>query len=157
SKFEFPMERAEQIALLETLLTYVETSTTALAPAPWRNETVAYTDPERFGREVEVLFRRHPLLVALSCELPQPGDWRSDDYTGVPILLVRDRRGTARAFLNVCRHRGAKVAQGCGNAKAFACPYHAWSYDLSGRLTFVPDERNFPGLEPERRGLRPLP
>src|SRR5205814_8681 len=71
--------------------------------------------------------------------------------------LVRDRRGAARAFLNVCRHRGAKVAHGCGNAKAFSCPYHAWSYDLSGKLTFVPDERNFPGLEAERRGLRPLP
>src|SRR5262249_9168719 len=81
----------------------------------------------------------------------------TDDFSGVPILIVRDRSGRLNAFLNVCRHRGAKVVGGCGSAKAFSCSYHAWSYDLAGKLTFVPDERNFPGIEAERRQLRRLP
>src|SRR5262249_14908541 len=87
----------------------------------------------------------------------KPGDWRTDDLTGVPILVVRGRDGVLRAFLNVCRHRGAKVVEGCGSAKAFSCPYHAWSYDLAGRLTHIPDERSFPGVKAERASLVPLP
>ena len=66
-----------------------------------------------------------------------------------------DRR--LRAFLNVCRHRGAKVAKDCGEARAFSCPYHAWSYGLTGKLIAIPDERCFPGVRGERSSLTELP
>ena len=68
------------------------------------------------AREQQILFRQHPLLMGFASEWAEPGAFRTDDYAGVPILIVRGRDGKLRAFLNVCRHRGAKVAQGGGTA-----------------------------------------
>jgi len=96
-------------------------------------------------------------MLGFASEWAKPGDYKTDDYVGVPILAVRGRDGVLRAFLNVCRHRGSKVVDGCGNAKALSCPYHAWSYDLAGRVTHIPDERSFPGVKAERPTLTPLP
>jgi phenylpropionate dioxygenase-like ring-hydroxylating dioxygenase large terminal subunit len=90
--------------------------------------------------------------------LPKPGDWMTHDYTGVPILLVRRGDGTLGAFLNVCRHRGARVADGCGSGeKDFRCPYHGWCYGLDGALIARPDERSFAEADRATHGLRPLP
>ena len=75
----------------------------------------------------------------------------------MPILVVRGRDDRLRAFLNVCRHRGAKVADGCGKARMFACPYHAWTYDLAGKVLGIPDERCFQEVRPERSSLTELP
>src|SRR5262249_61596426 len=109
------------------------------------------------ARAQQSLFRQHPILMGFASEWATPGASRTDDYAGVPILTVRGRDGKLRAFLNVCRHRGAKVAQGCGEARAFSCPYHAWTYDLAGRVMGIPDERCFPGVRPERPMLTALP
>jgi phenylpropionate dioxygenase-like ring-hydroxylating dioxygenase large terminal subunit len=80
------------------------------------------------------------------------------DYSGFPILLVRHEDGSLRAFLNVCRHRGARVAEGCGKgARGFSCPYHAWRYGIDGRLLARPDERSFAEIDKSARGLRELP
>ena len=151
------MSRQDQISLLKRLLHYVDTRTTAMAEAPWRNEVSAYTDPGRLAEEQRVLFRQHPILMGFASDWSAPGSFRTDDYAGVPILIVRGRDNMLRAFLNVCRHRGAKVAQGCGSARLFSCPYHAWTYDLAGRVTGIPDERCFPDVRPERSSLVELP
>ena len=111
------MSRQDQINLLKRLLHYVDTRTTAMADSPWRNEVSAYTDPERLDEEQRVLFRQHPMVMGFASDWPAPGSFRTDDYAGVPVLIVRGRDNTLRAFLNVCRHRGAKVAQGCGKAR----------------------------------------
>ena len=150
------MNRQDQIGLLKRLLNYVDTETTCLADAPWRNDVSVYTDPEHSVRERHILFGQHPILMGFGSEWATPGAFRTDDYAGVPILIARGRDGTLRAFLNVCRHRGAKVAQGCGSARVFVCPYHAWSYDLSGKVMGIPDERSFPGVRPERSSLTEL-
>ena len=151
------MSRQNQIDLLKRLLHYVDTRTTTLADAPWRNEVSAYTDAGRLAEEQRVLFRQHPIVMGFASEWSTPGHFRTDDYAGVPILVVRGRDDKLRAFLNVCRHRGAKVAQGCGSARLFSCPYHAWTYDLSGKLMGIPDERCFPDVRPERSSLVELP
>jgi len=151
------MDRQGQIELLRRLLRHVDNRTTSLADAPWRNDVRVYTDPAHLAAEQTVLFRQHPLLMGFASEWAAIGAFRTDDYAGVPILIVRARDGALRAFLNVCRHRGAKVAQGCGEARAFSCPYHAWTYDLSGRLMGVPDERCFAGVRDERPALVALP
>ncbi len=104
----------------------------------------AYRDPEQFQREMEQIFLRMPLLTALSCDVPDAGDFMSYTLAGRPLLIVRGDDGQVRTFLNVCRHRGAKVAdEMCGNASRFICPYHAWSYDRSGKLVAVPDSESF--------------
>lgn len=151
------MNRQGQIELLRRLLHHVENRTTSLADAPWRNDVRVYSDPLHLAAEQRVLFRAYPLLMGFSSEWAGAGAFRTDDYAGVPMLIARGRDGELRAFLNVCRHRGAQVAQGCGQARAFSCPYHAWTYDLSGRLMGVPDERSFPGVREQRPSLVELP
>ena len=151
------MSKQDQINLLKRLLHYVETRTTALADAPWRNEVVAYTDPARLDQEQRILFRKRPIVMGFASEWSTPGRFQTDDYTGVPIMVVRGRDAKLRAFLNVCRHRGAKVARGSGDARVFSCPYHAWTYDLAGNVMGIPDERCFPGVRGERASLVQLP
>jgi len=151
------MDRQSQIDLLKRLLRFVETRTTSLADAPWRNDASVYADPEHLAREQQILFRQHPILMGFASDWAAPGAFRTDDYSGVPILIARGRDGALRAFLNVCRHRGAKVAQGCGTARVFCCPYHAWTYDLAGNVVGIPDERCFPDVRNERPALAGLP
>ena len=71
--------------------------------------------------------------------------------------MVRGNDGVLRAFLNVCRHRGAKVADGCGATKLFRCPYHAWTYDLAGQLKAIPAEAAFANVRESRPSLTALP
>lgn len=151
------MNRQDQIGLLKRLLHYVDTRTTAMADAPWRNDVSVYADPQHLAREQQILFRRHPLLIGFASEWAEPGAFRTDDSAGVPIIIARGGDGKLRAFLNVCRHRGAKVAQGCGKGRVFVCPYHAWTYDLAGKVMGIPDERCFPGVRSERPSLAALP
>src|SRR5207253_2893988 len=98
--------------------------------------------------EREVFFRGGPINIGLGRLLPTPGDWMTHDYTGVPILLVRQPDGALSASLNVCRHRGARVADGRGSsASSFSCPYHGWTYALDGSLLARPDERSFTAVD----------
>ncbi len=86
--------------------------------------------------EVERLFRPLPLIVGHSSEL-RPGEVLAHDDYGVPMLLTRDSGGRFRAFLNVCRHRGMRLVDNCGQAQSRAsvvCPYHGWTYRLDGAL-----------------------
>jgi phenylpropionate dioxygenase-like ring-hydroxylating dioxygenase large terminal subunit len=152
------MDRAGEIGLLKTLLKYAEEKTTSLAPAPWLHDVSKYTSVDRLQLEEEVLIRgRRPIVLGLSCDWPHVGSYRADDYAGVPILTIRGKDGKLRAFLNACRHRGAKVASGCGVSMAFKCPYHSWSYGQDGRLIGIPDEEiAFPGVRDKRSGLTRL-
>ncbi len=115
-----------------------------------------YRDPALWEREMQGIFLRVPLLVALSCDLPEPGDYCSLDLVGRPLLIVRGDDGRARTFLNICRHRGARLAsQPWGHARSFTCPYHSWTYDREGVLVGVPERESFgePGVD----GLIALP
>ncbi len=123
----------------------------------YRADVEGYLDPARFKRE-RALMRRHPQPVVAAAEVASPGSWWSGDVLGAPLLVTRDASGTLRAFLNVCRHRGARVVEagsGCGRER-FSCPYHAWTYAADGRLLNLPKPEGFPGIEPEQSGLRPL-
>jgi phenylpropionate dioxygenase-like ring-hydroxylating dioxygenase large terminal subunit len=104
------------------------------------------------------LLRQHPQPVAASSLLASPGSWLSLTHFGVPLLLVRQENGRAQAFVNVCRHRGARVVpEGSGSeARTFVCPYHAWTYRPDGALRGVPESFGFPCLKQEESGLRKL-
>jgi phenylpropionate dioxygenase-like ring-hydroxylating dioxygenase large terminal subunit len=75
----------------------------------------------------------------------------------MPVLMTRGGDGEVRAFANICRHRGAPVAQGCGNARAFVCPYHGWTYDAAGKLLGTTDKVGFAGIDLASHGLVRLP
>jgi phenylpropionate dioxygenase-like ring-hydroxylating dioxygenase large terminal subunit len=118
-----------------------------------------YTSSERLALERANVFAQTPLLAGFSAQVPNPGDFLTHDRTGVPLLITRDREGALHAFLNVCRHRGLKVAEPpCGSGRTnFVCRYHGWSYDLDGQLKGVPLAYGFPDLDRAASGLVPLP
>jgi len=152
------MRRQDQIVEARKLLGYLDNRTTALAESVYRNPVTDYTCEKQAVRERELFFRKGAFNVGLSALLPNPGDWMTHDYAGVPILLARDKDGKLGGFLNVCRHRGARVAEGHGSGeKDFRCPYHGWCYGLDGALIARPDERSFAAAARETHGLRPLP
>jgi phenylpropionate dioxygenase-like ring-hydroxylating dioxygenase large terminal subunit len=107
-----------------------------------------YLDPDRFSREMDVVFRRNPLLVALSCDIPNAGDFTTMEIADRPIVVVRGEDGVARTFLNACRHRGRSVAEGCfGHGRRMTCPYHFWVYDTEGKLVGIPGKEGFADLD----------
>ena len=133
---------------------------TGLADAEGQSERVPvsqYTSDEQTAQELRLL-RQFPQPVAGSSSIPTPGAWLSLTQFGVPLLLVRQADGAVHAFINVCRHRGARVvAEGSGTeARAFTCPYHAWTYQSDGCLRGVPDAFGFPCLKKEDSGLKRL-
>lgn len=133
--------------------------TTTLAPSIYREPTVNYTDPQRLHDESQALFEGAAQVAGLSCDLASAGDYFTVNLGRVPVLVVRAEDGSVRAFLNACRHRGSPVAQGRGNpGRVFTCPYHAWAYDVSGRLLGQPSARDaFAEVDRERTGLIALP
>lgn len=97
-----------------------------------------YVDPEIFELEREIIFGRSWEPVCLEQHLSQVGDYFAATVGGVPIVVVRDENGELRAHVNVCRHRAHLVASGTGNRRTLQCPYHGWTYDLSGCVRSVP-------------------
>jgi choline monooxygenase len=85
----------------------------------------------------------------------QPGSYLTTEAGGVPILVTRDRDGELRAFLNVCRHRGAVLTEGCGQRATIQCHYHAWTYDLDGSLRTAPRSEREPEFENADWSLAP--
>ena len=151
------MQHTTQLALVRELLGHLDAGTTALAENVMRNRVDVYTDRDRLEREWSMI-RRTPQYFGLSCRLPEPGSYATDDETSVPVLLVRDHDGRFRSFLNVCRHRGSRVASGQGSGRTkFACPYHGWTYDCNGRLVGVPGRESFAGVDLSVRNLVELP
>ena len=148
------MQREEQVEQAGKLLAYLDARTTAMADGVYQNPVRDYTCPHQFAQERELFFRRSPLLIGLSCLLPMPGDYLTHDYSGIPLLLVRQLDGSLRAFLNVCRHRGARLANGTGRGvRDLICPYHGWCYGTDGKLLVRPDERSFAEIDKSARGL----
>ena len=127
-----------------------------MAPSPMKVPAAAYADEGEFRREIEQIFLKLPLLVALSCDVREPGDFLAYEIAGRPIVVVRGDDGRIRTLLNVCRHRGARVvADHCGNERRFTCPYHSWSYDRAGALVGLPGKESFGDID--ATGLIELP
>jgi phenylpropionate dioxygenase-like ring-hydroxylating dioxygenase large terminal subunit len=142
----------------EIMLGYVEEGrtfqTSRVTTVPARD----YLDPERWQREMELIFKRVPLMLALSAELPAPGSYKTMDAAGMPLLITRDAEGRPHVFLNVCAHRGAPLAADeHGKCSRFTCTYHGWTYSNDGRLLAVTEGKKFGEIDKSSRGLRQLP
>ena len=147
--------RTDDSAVAQRVLEHIRRGTTDAGAEVWREPVANYLSEERFARELALL-RRTPVPFCPSAALLEKGSYVARAAAGVPILAVRGADGTVRAFRNACRHRGTQVAQGAGCAKSFVCPYHAWTYELDGRLRHVPHEDGFPGLDKSSHGLVPV-
>ncbi len=97
-----------------------------------------YSDDELLRRERSLIFARSWQYGGRAAQVAEPGTYLATDAGGVPLLVTRDRDGELRAFVNVCRHRGAVLMDGCGKRSTLQCHYHAWTYDLDGSLRSAP-------------------
>lgn len=144
--------------IVAKMLDYVDNDRTDQAATTLSVPAHTYTDPALWEREMELIFRRLPILVALSVELPKPGDYKAVDIVGKPLLITRLEDGSVRAMLNVCSHRAMMVAaEGVGNCSHFTCPYHGWAYASDGRLKGIPGLKKFGEVDLSTLGLTQLP
>src|ERR1700680_3535760 len=117
-----------------------------------------YRDHDFLEAEKERVFATSWQIVCHLSDIPHPGDYHTLDFLGEPLVAVRSQDGGVKAFFNVCRHRAARILDsGAGHcAGRIVCPYHAWTYDLDGRLTAIPQRKEFDDFSPGRYGLRPV-
>jgi choline monooxygenase len=134
-----------------------------------------YTDPHILDIEKEKIFRRTWQLVGTTMQpcgevtapgsapgktikktIADPETYFTADVAGEPVLVVRDKQGTLRAFSNVCRHRAGPIALGSGCKNVMRCQYHGWTYTLDGRLIGTPDADGVEFFDRSTMGMVPL-
>jgi phenylpropionate dioxygenase-like ring-hydroxylating dioxygenase large terminal subunit len=118
-------------------------------PAGWYSDQVVY------DAEQELIFGRSWQYAGVASQVAEPGQYLTCRAGAVPIVVVRDREGALRAHVNVCRHRGHLVAEGCGRRETLQCAYHAWTYDLDGSLRRAPRSDREPGFDAADWSLHP--
>jgi choline monooxygenase len=106
-----------------------------------------YSDEALLRRERARIFARSWQYCGRAEVVAEPGSFLATEAGGVPILVTRDRDGELRAFVNVCRHRGAVLTEGCGQRATIQCHYHAWTYDLDGSLRTAPRSEREPDFD----------
>jgi choline monooxygenase len=124
----------------------------ATLPAEW------YTDAAILHEEQQQIFRKAWLYAGPASQVSQPGTYATYELGNqFPVVVARDADGILRAFANVCGHRGHLVAQGAGPCSSLQCPYHAWTYDLDGRLRAAPRSSWEPSFDLRDYSLVQLP
>jgi Rieske 2Fe-2S family protein len=117
-----------------------------------------FASEDIFHEEWERIFSDHWICVGRAEQLANPGDYFLKTIGHENIIILRDQEGQARAFYNICRHRGTRLcSQDRGHLKgSIQCPYHAWTYALDGRLTGVPSVHRMPEFDPADFPLHPV-
>ena len=135
------------------------TSTSQSAPSliatlPGRS----YTDPDIFAAEQEHIFEAQWIAAARAADLAAPGSFRTVSVGRESVVLLRGRDGALRAFLNVCRHRGARLCTATSGLvkRSLQCPYHAWTYGLDGSLVAAPNLTKMADIDRTEYGLAPV-
>ena len=127
---------------------------TTMPHGPWPEDSLArvpywvYQDQDNYTREMRRIFEGATWNFAcLEADIPNKGDYRTNQVGGMPVIVVRDADGSINCFENRCAHRGALIAfdDGGNVQNNFKCIYHAWSYDLSGNLKGIAFERGISG------------
>ena len=117
-----------------------------------------FTDPAIAKRERDLIFGRVPSIVAHGSEIPRSGDFFTLQMPRNNIIVVRQRDGGVKTFVNLCRHRGALLEkEEKGRCRLFSCPYHRWSYDTDGTLRTITRDNTFGETDTSSMGLVELP
>ena len=115
-----------------------------------------YSDPAVLRLEQDRVFGRHWQYAGHTGPLGEPGSYTTARVGELPVVIVRDRAGDLRGFVNVCRHRGSIICSGAGRRETLQCPYHAWTYGLDGALLNAPRADREPGFDASQLGLVPV-
>lgn len=128
----------------------------ALAEGPFEEARAAppgiYRSPQFLELEQRHIFAKEWICAGRAETLAKAGDYLTMEIAGQPVLVVKGRDGTIRAFSNVCLHRMSVLLEGRGRRRTISCPYHAWSYGLDGRLLAAPHMEKSPAFR--RRDYR---
>lgn len=152
------IEHTKQVEILRELIRQVDEGVNVDAGVMYKNPTSVYRCPEIAAQEWDVMFQNHPQMIGLTADLPEPGSFLTTDDFGTPVLATRDSKGRFRAFLNSCRHRGARLSdEPRGTSKKFMCPFHNWAYSTDGKLTGIPQAKHFGEIDKSCHGLIELP
>ena len=144
--------------MAQATMAHNKAGTVSLTESQTRIPATNYFDPERWQQEVDMIFKRLPLLLATSAELKEPNSYKAIEVVGMPVLISRGADGVVRAFVNMCSHRGSMlVDEGTGTARRFACPYHNWTYNQEGDLVGIFKQEDFGPLDFSCLGLTSLP
>lgn len=117
-----------------------------------------FSDPAVYEQEMRRLFRPAWQCIGREDEIKEPGSFRTVEVAGSGVLVLRTQRGELRAYHNVCRHRGTRLVEGSEGRglKRLQCPYHAWTYDLDGRLLGAPHMQEAKAFDRSEMGLHPV-
>ncbi len=135
------------------MITSIDRSAAPVEPlSPW-----TYQNQELFELEYETMFLRRWQFVGHVNDLPEAGSYVSAEIGRDSVVVVRDKSGALRAFLNVCRHRASRIFEGTGTCRGvIRCPYHGWTYKLDGSLMAIPQQENFPHTDKTEFGLHEI-
>ncbi len=98
-----------------------------------------YTDPDIFKAEQTGLLARTWQFAGHASQVENTGDYFAFEMAGESLFCLRDRDGQVRTYYNVCQHRAHQMVTGAGNTRVVVCPYHAWTYELTGQLRAGPN------------------
>jgi phenylpropionate dioxygenase-like ring-hydroxylating dioxygenase large terminal subunit len=106
-----------------------------------------YTDPEVFKLETNGLLARAWQFAGHASQLKETGDYFTFDMAGESLFCIKGRDGEIRTFYNVCQHRAHQLVSGQGQTRVVVCPYHAWTYELTGELRAGPNIKAVEGFD----------
>lgn len=149
---------ANRRAITRRHIEHVRARSTDMHPDGARSVPASeYLDPE-LGAAERRLLRSVPLVAAHSSQVPDPRSYRTEILLDVPVILIRQDDGSVKAFLNSCSHRSAQLLEGEGEVtRRISCPYHAWTYSVSGELLSVTQPAKFGDLDKSCHSLVELP
>jgi nitrite reductase/ring-hydroxylating ferredoxin subunit len=152
----FSKERNARLA--EKLFDHIRNKTTDRLEEVYEYDLSIYSCARTAMQERAHIFERVPMMAAHSSQLPEPGTFITIQLNTSNVLVTRREDGRVAAFLNVCRHRGARVVSAaCGQRRAFPCPYHGWTYGNDGALRSIGFADSFGAQQSADRGLVRLP
>ncbi|MEL7397841.1 MAG: aromatic ring-hydroxylating dioxygenase subunit alpha, partial [Pseudomonadota bacterium] len=117
------------------------------APVTLSLDARYYTDPAIFAKEMDGLLSTTWQFAGHANDIPKVGDYFAFEIAGQQLFSIRGRDKQVRTFYNVCQHRAHGLVQGSGNARVVVCPYHAWTYELTGHLRNGPNIGSVPGFD----------
>ncbi len=142
---------------LKRMVPLVERRDTERTAGPLPLHKDVYIGAARFEAERTQLFLGQPIVAGLSGDIPNPGDLFVFDAAGPSIIVTRGKDGVARAFLNMCTHRGAKLVEESepfsDHRARVTCPFHGWTFDPTGKLVGQPSKASFEACEIGARNL----
>ena len=115
-----------------------------------------YWNEEIAATEEKTIFRRDWVCPGLAAEIPELGDYMTYSVAGEPVFTIRGKNNKIKTYSNICRHRMMALLEGTGNTSRIVCPYHAWTYSLSGQLIAAPHMERSTGFEKRKIQLKEI-